>query len=205
MRALGLARVVACLAASGCGVNPAVPQLRPVEGGWVTSGFGAREDHPVLGLMPGRVHEGWDFAVAEGTPIRASMAGEVAYAGWRGGHGKAVELVHAEGWSTLYGHAREVLVGPGDRVEAGEVIALVGSTGLSTGPHLHYELRRHGTAVDPGGFMSTGSSLPSAREAVDPVAGLRAIPMARPQARAVLAEASGDMPARPERPARTWE
>jgi murein DD-endopeptidase MepM/ murein hydrolase activator NlpD len=151
------------------------------------------------------VHEGWDFAVAEGTPIRASMAGEVAYAGWRGGLGKAVELVHAEGWTTLYGHAREVLVGPGDRIAAGDIIALVGSTGLSTGPHLHYELRRHGTAIDPGGFVTAGASPPPAREAVDPVAGLRAIPLARPQAPLVLADLPGDVPARLERPARTWE
>ncbi|MEB3329864.1 MAG: M23 family metallopeptidase [Candidatus Sericytochromatia bacterium] len=196
--------LLGCLLCAGCGVNPAVPQLRPVDGGWVSSGFGLREQHPVLGVVPGRTHEGWDFAVAEGTPIRASMAGEVIYAGWHGGHGKAVELAHAGGWTTLYGHAREVRVGPGDRVEAGDIIALVGTTGLSTGPHLHYELRHLGTAVDPGGFLGEGEPRP-APGAVEPVAGLRAVPLPKGPAQALLADLPGEPPARLERPARTWE
>ena len=196
-----LALVTGALAGWGCGPNPVVPQLRPVEGGWISSGFGVREDHPVLGLVPGRTHEGWDFAVAEGTPIRASMAGEVTYAGWRGGLGKAVVLEHAGGWTTVYGHAREVLVGPGDVVAAGETIALVGSSGLSTGPHLHYELRRGGVAVDPGGFLAPGQAPPPEARQVEPVAGLRAVPPAA----VPVASLPGEALARPGRPARTWE
>ncbi len=141
------------LAACGGSGNPLIPQLRPVEGGWVSSGFGEREDHPVLGHVEGRSHDGYDFAVAEGTPIKATMDGEVVFAGLRGGYGKTVMLAHAGGLTTLYGHARELRASPGDRVAAGDIIAFVGSTGLSTGPHLHYELRKHGMAQDPGEFL----------------------------------------------------
>src|SRR5688572_7167791 len=132
------------LAACGGSGNPLIPQLRPVEGGWVSSGFGLREEHPVLGHVEGRSHDGYDFAVAEGTPIKATMDGEVVFAGVKGGYGKTIVIEHKGGFTTLYGHARELHASPGDRVEAGEVIAFVGSTGISTGPHLHYELRKHG-------------------------------------------------------------
>lgn len=184
----------------GCGTNPAVPQVRPVEGGWISSAFGSREDHPVLGLIAGRVHAGYDFAVAAGTPIRASMAGEVTFAGWDGGYGKLLVIEHAGGWTTRYGHAQELLAGPGDRVRAGDVVGLVGSTGLSTGPHLHYELRHHGTAVDPGGFLSSGELPPAP---VAPVPGVvRGAPVPVSPAQLALV---GEPPARPERPARTGE
>lgn len=145
----------AALAACGGSGNPLIPQLRPVEGGWVSSGFGPREEHPVLGHVEGRAHDGYDFAVAEGSPIKATMAGEVVFAGLKGGYGKAVVIAHQGGLTTLYGHARELRASPGDRVEAGDVIAFVGSTGISTGPHLHYELRKHGVALDPGEFLPT--------------------------------------------------
>jgi murein DD-endopeptidase MepM/ murein hydrolase activator NlpD len=140
------------LTACGGGGNPLIPQLRPVTGGVITSSFGERENHPVLGYVPGRHHGGYDFAVPAGDPIRATIDGEVESAGWLGGYGNAVVIRHADGYSTLYGHASELLVQPGQRVYAGEVIAKVGSTGLSTGPHLHYELRKDGLAIDPGGF-----------------------------------------------------
>lgn len=146
---------LAALLLAGCGGsgNPMVPQLRPVMGGWVSSGFGMREEHPVLGYVPGRHHDGYDFAVGTGTPVRAAMSGTVSFAGWRGGYGNAVVLTHAGGYTTLYGHASELKVKEGDHVTQGEVIALVGSTGLSTGPHLHYELRKDGVAIDPGAFL----------------------------------------------------
>ena len=143
------------LAACGGSGSPLVPQQRPVEGGWVSSGFGLREAHPLLGRIEGRNHDGYDFAVAEGTPIKATMAGEVTFAGQRGGYGNTVILAHAGGLTTLYGHARELRASPGDRVEAGAVIGFVGTSGLSTGPHLHYELRKHGAPIDPGDFLPT--------------------------------------------------
>ena len=143
-------------ACGGSGSNPLIPQLRPVEGGWVSSGFGQREEHPVLGHVEGRNHDGYDFAVAEGSPIKATMAGEVVFAGVKGGYGKTVVIEHAGGLTTLYGHARELHASPGDHVDAGDVIAFVGSTGISTGPHLHYELRKYGVAVDPGDFLPSG-------------------------------------------------
>lgn len=146
--------LAAPLAACGGSGNPLIPQLRPVEGGWVSSGFGLREAHPVLGHVEGRTHDGYDFAVAEGTPIKATMAGEVVFAGVKGGYGKTVVIAHQGGFTTLYGHARELRAGAGDRVAAGDVVAFVGSTGISTGPHLHYELRKHGVAVDPGEFLA---------------------------------------------------
>jgi murein DD-endopeptidase MepM/ murein hydrolase activator NlpD len=132
--------------------NPLVPQLRPVEGGYISSGFGDREQHPVLGYVPGRHHDGYDIAVAAGTAVRASISGDVVSAGWLGGYGNAVVIQHANGYTTVYGHASELLVGAGQHVERGSVIARVGSTGLSTGPHLHYELRHDGVAIDPRSF-----------------------------------------------------
>ncbi|MEB3195654.1 MAG: M23 family metallopeptidase [Candidatus Sericytochromatia bacterium] len=201
--------LLALLAGCDRGANPLIPQLRPVEGGWVSSEFGMREAHPVLGTMPGRLHEGYDFAVAEGSPIRATMAGEVVYAGWRGGYGKTVVVAHREGLSTLYGHARELLVSPGDTVAAGEVLALVGSTGLSTGPHLHYELRRHDVPIDPGGFLPDGTA-PLPRPWSDDVPGAGSFPGASvggpstgapPEPGQLWLEAAVEC----DRPARTWE
>ncbi|MDB5101606.1 MAG: peptidase [Cyanobacteria bacterium RYN_339] len=151
------------LAGCGGGGNPLIPQLRPVAGGYISSGYGQREDHPVLGYVPGRHHDGYDFAVAAGSPVHATMEGEVVSAGWMGGYGNAVVLRHPNGYETLYGHAQELLVSKGQRVNAGDTIARVGSTGLSTGPHLHYELHKDGQAVDPGGFSDAApETLPKA-------------------------------------------
>lgn len=119
------------------------PLARP---GAVTSAFGERVD-PLTGRPAD--HSGVDIAAAEGTPIRALAAGTVLRAGPRGGYGNAVELLHADGTTTLYAHARAVTVREGERVEAGQSIAEVGSTGRSTGPHLHFEVREGGRAMDP--------------------------------------------------------
>jgi murein DD-endopeptidase MepM/ murein hydrolase activator NlpD len=182
------------LAGCGSSSNPTLPQLRPVEGGWISSGFGQREDHPVLGVSPGRMHDGYDFAVAEGTPIKATMAGEVVFAGEQGGYGKTVIIAHRDGYSTLYGHARELSAGPGDRVDAGEIVAFVGSTGLSTGPHLHYEVRKFGVAIDPGTLMP-GEPPPTK------VAGAATVTPSQPTG--VRGIEAWDGEARPNRPALT--
>ncbi len=118
----------------------------PVAGGRLTSGFGLRAD-PFTGAR--REHDGVDLGAPEGSPIRASAGGVVVSAGPRGGYGLAVEIDHGHGLTTLYGHASRLLVSAGQEVRAGEEIGEVGSTGRSTGPHLHFEVRVGGRAVDP--------------------------------------------------------
>jgi murein DD-endopeptidase MepM/ murein hydrolase activator NlpD len=115
----------------------------PVSGP-VVSGFGMRW---------GRMHEGIDIAAALGTPIRAAAAGTVIHAGWLGGYGNLVVLDHGGGLATAYAHASSILVGVGQRVGQGQTISLVGSTGNSSGPHLHFEVRVNGSAVDPLGYL----------------------------------------------------
>jgi murein DD-endopeptidase MepM/ murein hydrolase activator NlpD len=117
----------------------------PVNGP-VTSGFGYRT-HPVLGTL--RLHAGVDFGVGTGTPIVAADDGVVVSAGWLGGYGNAVIIDHGGGVATLYGHQSRLAVSSGASVSRGEVIGYVGSTGMSTGPHLHFELRINGVPTDP--------------------------------------------------------
>nr|WP_244970593.1 M23 family metallopeptidase [Novosphingobium aerophilum] len=97
------------------------------------------------------MHAGVDFGAAWGSPIVATADGVVSYAGYHGGHGMYVRLEHGGSLGTGYGHMSRIMVWPGQRVRAGEVIGLVGSSGLSTGPHLHYEMYRDGQTVDPLG------------------------------------------------------
>jgi murein DD-endopeptidase MepM/ murein hydrolase activator NlpD len=113
----------------------------------VSSPFGARTD-PFTGA-PG-LHQGVDLAAPEGTLVAAAAPGVVRAAGERGGYGLCVEIAHEDGTSTLYAHAAETLVVEGEPVAAGQPIARVGSTGRSTGPHLHFEVRQLGRPVDPG-------------------------------------------------------
>jgi murein DD-endopeptidase MepM/ murein hydrolase activator NlpD len=120
--------------------------IMPVIGGHITSGFGMRR-HPILGYS--RLHAGIDFGAAYGSPIYAVSDGTVSFAGWHGGHGNYVKLEHGGGFGTGYGHMSRIAVGAGSHVRAGQVIGYVGSTGLSTGPHLHYELYRGGIPVNP--------------------------------------------------------
>ncbi|MFW9264687.1 murein hydrolase activator EnvC family protein [Nostoc sp. CALU 546] len=115
-----------------------------------SSPFGWRM-HPVLGYR--RFHAGLDFAASYGSTIRAADSGTVIFAGWYGGYGKAVIIDHGNGITTLYGHSSELYVADGQAVERGQAIAAVGSTGLSTGPHLHFEVRRNGTPVDPTNYL----------------------------------------------------
>lgn len=116
--------------------------------GRMSSGFGGRY-HPVL--KRARMHNGVDIAAATGTPIHAAGDGEVIFAGWRGGYGNTVIIDHGGGVATLYGHCSRLYVGAGKRVSTGDRIAAVGSTGMSTGPHLHWEVRINGTPVNPLG------------------------------------------------------
>ncbi|MDP9057638.1 MAG: M23 family metallopeptidase [Pseudomonadota bacterium] len=114
--------------------------------GILTSGFGMRE-HPLLGVW--RPHLGVDLAAPVGTPIAATSDGIVTRSGWTGGYGLAVELDNGGGMQTRFGHMSRLNVVPGEQVHTGEVIGFVGSTGLSTGPHLHYEVRVNGRAINP--------------------------------------------------------
>jgi murein DD-endopeptidase MepM/ murein hydrolase activator NlpD len=118
--------------------------------GEITSGFGWRV-HPVLGYE--RFHSGLDVGADYGTVINAADRGMVIFAGWYGGYGNAVIIDHGGGLTTLYGHTSELYVAEGQEVQRGQAIAAVGSTGLSTGPHLHFEVRREGDPVDPVAFL----------------------------------------------------
>lgn len=117
----------------------------PVDGR-VTSSFGLRM-HPLLGYF--RMHKGVDIGAPYGSPIYAAMDGRVAFAGRNAGYGNFVRLDHAGGIDSAYGHMSRIAVAPGMRVARGQVIGFVGSTGMSTGPHLHWEVTRGGQAVDP--------------------------------------------------------
>ena len=136
-----------------------VPFRKPVVGEVeFTSGFGVRSD-PFLGRPA--MHTGLDFRAATGDPVRATANGKVSSSGWMGGYGRMVEVDHGNGLSTRYGHLSEIHVKVGDVVKIGQVIGAVGSTGRSTGPHLHYETRIDGDAVDPQKFLRAGVRLSS--------------------------------------------
>lgn len=120
--------------------------------GHLTSSFGMRF-HPILGFS--RMHQGVDFGAPTGAPIVAATDGVVAFAGRHGGHGNYVRLSHSGGISTGYAHMSRIIARPGQRVRQGELIGYVGSTGLSTGPHLHYEMFRNGKAINPTSMKFT--------------------------------------------------
>ena len=122
---------------------------RPVPGGW-SSGFGPRI-HPIFGTS--RMHYGIDFHGGSGDPISAAASGTVLTAGWMNGYGYTAVISHGNGYTTLYAHQSSLLVSSGETVTGGELIGYVGSTGWSTGPHLHFEVRIDGTAVDPDPYL----------------------------------------------------
>lgn len=116
----------------------------------ITSPFGWRY-HPILRVK--KYHNGEDIAVPSGTPVRAADSGVVVVSGWEGGYGNYIAIDHGNGISTGYGHNSRLLVRQGDKVIKGQVIAYSGSTGLSTGPHVHFEVRRNGIPIDPLPFL----------------------------------------------------
>ena len=130
----------------------------PVEG-QRTSGFGMRL-HPMD--HEERLHSGMDIAAPTGTPIQAAAAGQVVFSGTQAGYGNVVVIEHAEGYATLYAHNTENLVSVGTTVSQGQPIATVGSTGRSTGSHVHFEVRKDGKRLDPALFFATGSTPKSA-------------------------------------------
>lgn len=118
--------------------------------GPITSYYGWRT-HPIFQTK--RYHSGIDIAVDTGTPIRAAASGTVIYSGWMGGYGYCVMISHGGGLVSLYGHNSSLVVGEGQRVSQGQVIAYAGSTGYSTGPHCHFEVRVHGEVTDPLNYL----------------------------------------------------
>jgi murein DD-endopeptidase MepM/ murein hydrolase activator NlpD len=141
------ARIRAAQAQSSASSTPVTSgsgQLAWPVSGPVTSGFGSRW---------GRMHEGIDIAVGTGTPVHAAAAGTVIYAGWMEGYGNLVAIDHGNGLSTAYGHNSTLACSVGQTVSAGQVIAYSGSTGHSTGPHVHFEVRVNGSPVDPLGYL----------------------------------------------------
>jgi murein DD-endopeptidase MepM/ murein hydrolase activator NlpD len=135
----------------------AVPVRKPLIGEIeMTSPFGTRM-HPLLGRLA--IHTGIDLRGNLGVPVRATATGHVTIAGRAGGYGNMVEISHGNGLATRYGHLSAISVKTGQFVRIGEMVGRIGSTGLSTGPHLHYETRANGEAVDPQKFLSAGLRL----------------------------------------------
>lgn len=124
----------------------AMPSIMPTQG-WLSSAFSSMRAHPILHIS--RPHEGIDVAAPMGAPIEAPANGVVVSAGWENGYGNILEISHGYGIVTKFAHASKLLVVVGQRVTRGQRVALVGSTGLATGPHLHYEVHVNGKPVDP--------------------------------------------------------
>ena len=145
----------------------AIPSAQPVERLDYSSNWGVRSD-PFHGNA--RMHAGVDIRGPVGTPIYATADGFVGRAQRAGGYGNLVELDHGKGLQTRYGHLSKILVNPGDRVRRGQLIGLMGSTGRSTGSHLHYEVRMDGSAVNPVPFLTVGDyTLMTQDRALQPV------------------------------------
>lgn len=123
---------------------------RPIKKGWMSSRYGRRTD-PFNGHIAW--HNGLDFAGKKGSDVISVAAGVVTWASDRHGYGKLVEINHGNGYTTRYGHSADILVNVGDVVKKGQVVALMGSTGRSTGPHVHFEVYKHGRAVDPAAYI----------------------------------------------------
>jgi len=123
----------------------------PVQKGWISSHYGQRTD-PFSGKLS--MHNGLDLAGKEGSDVVAVAAGVVTWAGSKTGYGHLVEISHDDGFVTRYAHNKENLVQPGEVVRKGETIALMGSSGRSTGAHVHYEVYKHGRSVDPSSYVA---------------------------------------------------
>ena len=138
----------------------AIPSVHPVDKLQFTSNFGIRSD-PFRGTAA--MHAGVDIPGPTGTPIYATADGTIDHAERMGGYGNMVEIDHGKGIATRYGHLSRILVANGTRVHRGQLIALMGSTGRSTGSHLHYEVRIDGHAVNPAPFLTTADYLLAAQ------------------------------------------
>tara|TARA_R110002050_G_scaffold57423_3_gene128868 strand:+ start:19647 stop:20471 length:825 start_codon:yes stop_codon:yes gene_type:complete len=132
-------------------ITSAIPQGRPINGGWLSSSYGYRID-PFNGKKT--FHSGIDFAAKEGTEVVAVADGMVSFIGERNGYGELIEIDHGNGYVTRYAHNEKITAKTGDRIKKGEAIALLGSTGRSTGPHVHFEVLREGTKIDPYKFVN---------------------------------------------------
>jgi murein DD-endopeptidase MepM/ murein hydrolase activator NlpD len=126
-----------------------IPTIKPVQGS-ITSEFGMRM-HPVHKSV--LFHAGVDISASTGTEVHATGDGIVAFAGYDGGYGQKVTINHGYGYKTIYAHLSKALVREGQRIKRGEIIALSGSTGVSTGPHLHYEVQKNGVTVNPTAYF----------------------------------------------------
>ena len=134
-----------------------LPVRKPLAGELeVASGFGVRSDPFTRSAA---MHSGLDFQSEQGAPVRVTANGTVTAAGWSGGYGKSIDVDHGNGYSTRYGHLSAIDVKVGQTVQTGQIIGRVGSTGRSTGPHLHYETRIGREAVDPEKFLRAGAKL----------------------------------------------
>ena len=153
--------------AVGAAGTMAVPSAKPISAATFTSAFGVRSD-PFRGQSA--MHAGIDLAAPQGTAVYATADGMVDAAEWRGGYGNLVELDHGHGLQTRFGHLSRVLVHPGQKVHRGDLIALVGSTGRSTGPHLHYEVRIDGQAVNPLPFLQASDYVVAMQQRASAVA-----------------------------------
>lgn len=142
----------------------------------ISSGFGVRF-HPILKAY--REHKGIDIPGPRGALIRATESGVVSHAGWAGGYGNLVEVDHGNGLTSRYGHLDRITAAAGSRIERGDTIGLMGSTGQSTGTHLHFEIRSGGVAIDPLRYLSTGVSIVTAAPATDPAATISKFARAR--------------------------
>lgn len=133
-------------------ITAAIPTGRPVEDGWISSFYGYRVD-PFNGKKV--FHDGIDIAGKTGTSVKNVADGIVTWAGMKGGYGGLVEVDHGNGYKTLYAHNKTLKVKVGDRVAKGDVLALMGSTGRSTGPHVHFEILKDGKSVNPHNYIDT--------------------------------------------------
>jgi murein DD-endopeptidase MepM/ murein hydrolase activator NlpD len=133
-----------------------LPLANPAPGHSVTSPFGVRTD-PILGTAA--LHSGMDFRAPVGMAAKVTAPGVVVKAGWNGGYGRMVEVDHGQGFATRYGHLSEIDVTVGEKLDAGAIIGRTGSSGRSTGPHLHYEVRHNGEAIDPLRFLAVGKKV----------------------------------------------
>ena len=131
--------------------NKTLPEGEPVASGWISSLFGWRTD-PINGKR--EFHEGIDFASKADTRVVAVASGIVTWSGRRAGYGNLVEISHGNGYVTRYAHNRKNLVAVGDKVDKGQPVAIMGSTGRSTGTHVHFEVVRNGKPVDPKKYIS---------------------------------------------------